>query len=119
MHGDTIPCPVVLARSFDQIVLWRVLGLIYLQKHGPCSSLLCPGLPVHRLRGVGMATPASSGCRSIPESQLYLPPHCTSLVLEGSVTGASERLSLPKNKYQGKRILICQGLLLKNGSQFI
>lgn len=73
MHRDTITRPAVMARSSNQILRWSVLGLIYLQKAQTRSSLLCPGLPVHRLRGVGMATPASSGCRSIPQPQLYLP----------------------------------------------
>lgn len=108
-RGNVI-CPMVIAWSFNKTFLWSVLELIYLPKHRPCSSLL---LPVHRLLRVGMATLASSRCRSIPESQLCLPPQCTSQVLGGSVMGASERLSLPKNKYWEKGILICQGLLLK------
>lgn len=52
-----------------------------------------------------MATPASSGCRSIPESQLYLPSPCTSQVLKGSVMGANKRLSLPKITTENREYL--------------
>lgn len=66
-----------------------------------CGALgwLCTGYRV------GMATPASSGCRSIPESQLYLPSPCTSQVLKGSVMGASKRLSLPKITTENREYL--------------
>lgn len=103
-RGNVI-CPMVIAWSFNKTFLWSVLELIYLQKHRPCSSLL---LPVHRLLRVGMATLASSRCRSIPNHSSVChpsaPPKCWGGVSWEPVKGfPSPKINIEKREYLSAR----------------